>query len=65
MFKLIFWIVVGVLALSFFGISLQSIIESPAGQSNFHYVYVLLVDLWNYIYSYLNSGAGTLTKLVS
>lgn len=41
--KLAFWIVVGVLALSFFGISLQSIINSPAGQENFAYLWYLVM----------------------
>ena len=44
--RLIFWILVLVLALSFFGISLQAIINSPAGQANFAYVYHLLTQAW-------------------
>ncbi len=48
MLKLIFWIVVGVLALSFFGISLQSIVSSPAGQENFSYLFDLVRSSWNW-----------------
>ena len=44
--KLIFWIFILILALSFFGISLQSIINSPAGQANMAYVSHLLTNLW-------------------
>jgi hypothetical protein len=53
MFKLIFWILVGVLALSFFGISLQSIVNSPAGQENFAYLWHVLVSLWNWLTSFI------------
>jgi hypothetical protein len=49
MLKLIFWVVVGVLALSFFGISLEAIITSPIGQANFGFLWQLIVDGWNYI----------------
>lgn len=49
MAKLIFWLFVLFLALSFFGISIESIIQSPAGQANLAYVGQLLTDLWNLI----------------
>lgn len=49
MFRLIFWSIVGVLALSFFGISLQSIINSPAGQENFAYLWSFVVFAWDWI----------------
>jgi hypothetical protein len=55
MLKIIFWIVVGVLALSFFGISLQAIITSPAGQANFGYLWILIVEGWNAIVAFLTS----------
>jgi hypothetical protein len=51
MFKLILWIIVGVLALSFFGISLKAIINSPAGQENIAYSWELLILLWQWIIS--------------
>ncbi|OGG68420.1 hypothetical protein A3H77_02600 [Candidatus Kaiserbacteria bacterium RIFCSPLOWO2_02_FULL_56_11] len=49
MLKLIFWIVVGVLALSFFGISLQEIVNSPAGRENFAYLFQLMVMAWQWL----------------
>lgn len=52
MLKLIFWMFVLILALSFFGISLQAIINSPAGQANFSYVYHLLLGVWQWIVSF-------------
>lgn len=49
MFKLIFWIFVLILALSFFGISIQAILTSPAGQANVSYVLHLLDVSWQWI----------------
>lgn len=51
MLHLIFWIFVLVLALSFFGISLEAVINSPAGQANVLYVYHLLTQAWLWISS--------------
>jgi hypothetical protein len=48
MLNLVFWIFIFVLGLSFFGISIQAIIESPAGQSNFGYLLHLLSELWQW-----------------
>lgn len=49
MFKLIFWIFVLVLALSFFGISIQAIINSPAGQANFSYAFHIIGQMWQWV----------------
>lgn len=54
MLKLILLIIVGVLALSFFGITLQSIVNSPAGQANFAYVWQLVVGAWDAILAFIN-----------
>jgi len=53
MFNLIFWIFVLLLSLSFFGISIQAIINSPAGQENFNYVVNLLSQAWQWIIAYV------------
>ena len=45
MLKLIFWIFVGILVLSFFGITLESIINSPAGQENIAYLLSILKSI--------------------
>lgn len=47
MLKLIIYIVGGLLVLSFFGISLQHLVESPAAQTNFEYVQSLLEQAWD------------------
>lgn len=52
LFKVVFWIFVFVLALSFFGISIQTIINSPAGQENFNYIIHLLSQGWQWLTSF-------------
>lgn len=47
--KLAFWTAVFFLALSFFGISIQKIIESPAGQANLSYLADLAGVLWKWL----------------
>ncbi|MFA5998131.1 MAG: hypothetical protein WC814_01975 [Candidatus Paceibacterota bacterium] len=46
MIRLVFWTFVLLLALSFFGISIQAIINSPAGQANVSYLLDLLSQAW-------------------
>jgi len=45
---LIFWVFVFILGLSFFGISIQAIVNSPAGQENFAYLADLLSQTWQW-----------------
>lgn len=49
MIKLIFWVFVLVLALSFFGISIQAIVDSPAGHANVAYLSHLIAQVWSFI----------------
>ncbi len=53
MLKLVIYIVVGLLVLSFFGISLQHLVESPAAQTNFQYVTSLLEQAWDDLHAQL------------
>ncbi len=53
--KIGLWVVAGVLALSFFGISLQAIVNSPAGQENFAYLWYLLVAGWVWLVALANN----------
>jgi hypothetical protein len=59
MMNLIFWIFIFVLGCSFFGISIQAIIESPAGQANFGYLLHLLTLLWQWSVVHLAALAAT------
>ncbi|MES2994951.1 MAG: hypothetical protein V4681_02895 [Patescibacteria group bacterium] len=55
MLRTIILIVVIVLVLSFFGISIQSVINSPTGQENFGFLWDLIKDGWEVIKEGWNS----------
>lgn len=50
MLRIIFWVVVAVLFLSFFGISVQGLIENPTTQGNFDFILGLVEQGWNTIW---------------
>lgn len=58
MLKLILVIALAVLALSFFGVSIRAIVQSPVGQDNLVYIGQVFVDIWN-------AFIGFMTHLVS
>jgi len=47
--KLILLVIGILLVLSFFGISVQGIIESPAGQANIGFVWGYILIAWNWL----------------
>lgn len=49
MIKLIVWIIIGVLALSFFGISLESLVQAPTTQENVGFLKGLAMDGWHIV----------------
>jgi hypothetical protein len=53
MLRILFWILVLLLALSFLGISIQAIINSPAGQANFDYAINLLSHAWQWLIAFV------------
>lgn len=68
MIRLIIWILIGIVALSFFGISLQNIIESPLNRQNFSYFFELVADGFDSIWLLLQSAVllfkDALTQLI-
>ncbi|MBU6321251.1 MAG: hypothetical protein KGI78_01615 [Patescibacteria group bacterium] len=52
MIRTLFWLCVLFLALSFFGISIRSIVESPAGQANLAYLTYLAISAWHLLQAY-------------
>jgi len=46
MIRLVFWTLVLFLALSFFGISIKAIVDSPMGQANLTYLLNVLSQVW-------------------
>lgn len=55
MIKLIIWIIIGLLALSFFGISLRAIAGSPTNQDNIQFLLTTLQQGWDYIIAWLTN----------
>jgi hypothetical protein len=49
---LIFWGAVLFLGLSFFGISVEKVIESPAGQANLAYITYIGISFWHWLLGY-------------
>lgn len=58
MVHLIIWIAIGLLALSFFGVSLQALVENPTNQNNMSYVAALLRDGWEIISTWFEATFG-------
>ncbi|HYF29070.1 MAG TPA: hypothetical protein VEA36_01735 [Candidatus Paceibacterota bacterium] len=49
MIRTIILILAIVLVLSFFGISIQSVVQSPAGQENFGFLWSLIKEGWEVV----------------
>lgn len=54
MLRIIFWTVVAVLFLSFFGISVQSLFENETTQTNFDFVIGLVEEGWDTIWGFIS-----------
>lgn len=54
MVKLIIWVIVGLLALSFFGISLRALIDSPTNQDNIQLIWTMFSNGWHFIKLWLD-----------
>ena len=63
MIKLIIWIVIGLLALSFFGISLRTLVLSPTAQDNFTFASQLVASGWNAFVVWINGLGSSLQHL--
>jgi len=55
MWNALLWFFIFILGLSFFGISLEAIVNSPAGQANFAYLLHLLSQLWSWFIEYIQN----------
>lgn len=54
MVRLIVWVIVGLLALSFFGISLEALYNSQTNQENISFLTRLLTEGWNILADFFN-----------
>ncbi|MGB4076098.1 MAG: hypothetical protein WBK28_00120 [Minisyncoccia bacterium] len=57
--KLIVWIVIGLLALSFFGISLRALVDNPTNQDNMEFLVSSLEIGLDYITAWWNDFIST------
>ncbi|HYD93569.1 MAG TPA: hypothetical protein VEB18_03930 [Candidatus Paceibacterota bacterium] len=55
MIRLVIWIVVGLLALSFFGVSLRALVENPTNQDNLSFLSDMVEMGWDYIVAWFTS----------
>ena len=55
MWNALLWFLIFIIGLSFFGISLEAIVNSPAGQANFAYLLFLLSEIWGFVIEYIQS----------
>jgi len=53
MVRFIILLVILILALSYFGISIRNIVESPTGQDNLSFVWAYIKDGWEIIVAFL------------
>lgn len=63
MVRIIFYTLIVILLLSFFGISIQHVVESSTGQANFGYVGDLLEQGWNYLVAFVNGMINSIKHL--
>lgn len=61
MLRIIFYTILVVLMLSFFGVSIQSIVHSPAGQANFGYLGSIIVAVYDFFANLVTAGLDWLT----
>ncbi len=63
MLHLIVWVVIGLLALSFFGISLRAIANSPTSQDNMSFLVDTLRIGWDYLEAWVTTLISGFTDL--
>jgi len=65
MLRLIFWVLILFLALSFFGISIQAIVSSPAGQANLNYLVNLSSQAWQWFIQFIQPMLQAVQSFIS
>jgi hypothetical protein len=64
MIKLVILIVIALLVLSFFGISLRTLVLSPTAQDNFTFAWSLVMQGWNWLVAWINTLGADLNHLI-
>ncbi len=65
MARFIILVIILILALSYFGISIRDIAQSPAGEDNFTFVWAYVKDGWEIITTFVASLIKALTDVFS
>jgi hypothetical protein len=65
MIRFIILLAIIVLALSYFGISIRHIVESPSGMDNFSYVWALVLNGWHLVVAWVTGFAEGVIQSVS
>ena len=65
MLRIIFWIVIAVLFLSFFGVSVQSLFENPTTQTNFDFVLGMVEEGWDTIWGAISGVVLAIVGIVT
>jgi hypothetical protein len=63
MLKLIIMIVIGILILSFFGISLRTLVFSPTAQDNFTFAWQYVLLFWNWLIAAINNAGNSVQHI--
>jgi len=65
MIRFIIVLVILILALSYFGVSIRHIVESPSGMDNLAYVWGLVMNGWNIVIAWITGFAEGVLRSVS
>jgi hypothetical protein len=65
MARFIILVIILILALSYFGISIRDIAQSPAGQDNFSFVWMYVKDGWEILTQFIADLIKAVTNVFS
>lgn len=65
MLRILFWTVIVVVFLSFFGISIQSLFENEQTQNNFAFVFDLVEQGWDTVWAAISGFITPITEFIT
>lgn len=65
MARFIILVIILILALSYFGISIRDIAQSPTGQDNFNFVWMYVKDGWEILTQFIADLIDAVTNVFS
>lgn len=64
MVRFIILVAILILALSFFGISIRAIVESPTGHDNFAFIWNIILNGWHVIRAWFELFVSTVQAVI-